>query len=385
MSRFLIVSPPLTGHVNPTIGIAGELTARGHEVAWVGSERFLRPLLGQDAVIHPTGARLYRPPAGQGPDSVRMLWQGFVAPFTRFTLPAVEQAVERFRPDLVLADEHAPAGALAAHRHSLPWATLATSAMELTRPFRALPKVEAWIGAQLAKLCADAGVDSDELPDPRCSPHLVVACTTRALIGPAQLPAQVALVGPILAERPEQPPFRWEWLDRSRRRVLVTMGTNTPEHVRAFYPTVLAALESLGDRVQGIVVADPDELPATPEHILVTPRVPMLDLLPQLDAVVCHGGMNTVCEALANAVPLVIGPLIADQPVTAAHVAAAGAGIRIRVRRADAGQLGTAIATVLDDPGYRAAAERIRASFAAAGGAATAAGHLEGVAEPPRR
>ena len=36
MSRFLFVVPPLTGHVNPTASVGGELLARGHEVAWVG-------------------------------------------------------------------------------------------------------------------------------------------------------------------------------------------------------------------------------------------------------------------------------------------------------------------------------------------------------------
>ena len=31
MARFLFVVPPMTGHTNPTLAVAAELTLRGHE------------------------------------------------------------------------------------------------------------------------------------------------------------------------------------------------------------------------------------------------------------------------------------------------------------------------------------------------------------------
>ncbi|MFD0634038.1 hypothetical protein ACFQ9X_23250 [Catenulispora yoronensis] len=37
MSRFLFVSLPLTGHVNPMAAVAKTLSAQGHDVAWAGS------------------------------------------------------------------------------------------------------------------------------------------------------------------------------------------------------------------------------------------------------------------------------------------------------------------------------------------------------------
>ena len=51
MSRFLFVSLPLPGHVNPMAAVATALTARGHEVVWAGSESFLRPRIGDQAVV----------------------------------------------------------------------------------------------------------------------------------------------------------------------------------------------------------------------------------------------------------------------------------------------------------------------------------------------
>lgn len=38
MSGFLFVVPPLVGHINPTVGVAAELAARGHRVAWASAD-----------------------------------------------------------------------------------------------------------------------------------------------------------------------------------------------------------------------------------------------------------------------------------------------------------------------------------------------------------
>ena len=139
MSRFLIVTLPLAGHANPAVAVADALSARGHEVAWCGSKAYFEPLLGPDSILFPTGTRLFRDQAGHGIGALKSLWQRYVIPMARFTLPAVDRAIGEYQPDVVLVDQHAVAGALAAHRHGLPWATLITGAMELTHPLAALP------------------------------------------------------------------------------------------------------------------------------------------------------------------------------------------------------------------------------------------------------
>jgi UDP:flavonoid glycosyltransferase YjiC (YdhE family) len=50
-----------------------------------------------------------------------------------------------------------------------------------------------------------------------------------------------------------------------------------------------------------------------------------------MSAVVCHGGHNTVCEAFAHGVPLVVTPIRDDQPIIARQVADAGAGIQLHL------------------------------------------------------
>jgi UDP:flavonoid glycosyltransferase YjiC (YdhE family) len=92
---------------------------------------------------------------------------------------------------------------------------------------------------------------------------------------------------------------------------------------------------------------------------------------------VSHAGHNTVCESLAHGLPLVVAPIRDDQPIVAQQVVDAGAGIRVKFGRVRAPELRSAVTALLDDETYRAAAQRIRASFAAAGGAAAAADRLE--------
>jgi zeaxanthin glucosyltransferase len=387
MSRFLFVVPPLTGHVNAPLAVGHELVHRGHELAWVGPETYLRPLVGPDITVFPTGLRLYRPQADRGMSAIRSLWQSFVVPFARFILPAVERAVQDFRPDVVAVDQHAVAGAVVAHKHGLRWASLAPQSMELTRPFAAYPKVDGWIRDLLGGVSSRAGLSPDPSFDPRFSPYLVIAFTGTALTGDCRFAEHFRLVGPSMAARLDAPPFPWESLDPARRRVVVTVGTLSEAIAADFYTRVMAAVEPLRDTIQVVVVAEPDSLPASArvaarDH-LVVPRVPMLELMPHLDAVVCHGGLNTVCEALAHDLPLVIAPIRNDQPIIANQVVAAGAGMRVRFARATPEVLRTAIATVLDVPSYRDAAARVGTSLRAAGGAAAAARHLEELAGRP--
>jgi UDP:flavonoid glycosyltransferase YjiC (YdhE family) len=376
MSRFLFVAPPLAGHVYAASAVAAELAGRGHEVAWAGPETTLRRMLGDGVTVYSTGMRPYRGQRDRGFRAVRSLWEGFVLPYARFTLPAVEKALAAFGPDVVVADQHALAGAVAAHRHGVRWASLAPQSMELTRPLRALPKVEAWIERGIA----NAGLSIGDGADPRFSPHLVLAFTSPALTGPHDFPAHYALVGSALGARATAPDFPWEALDPARRAVLVTMGTLAEDVARDFYPRMVGALRALETRVQAVVTAPPGAVPDPPPGTVVAPQVPVLELMPRLSAVVCHAGLNTVCEALAHGVPLVVAPIKHDQPVTAAQVVAAGAGIRVRFGRSGPDELATALATVLDGPGYAAAAGRVRDSFAAAGGAPAAASHLERLA-----
>jgi zeaxanthin glucosyltransferase len=238
---------------------------------------------------------------------------------------------------------------------------------------------DAWAAGPLAKLCGEADV---RVParDVMFSPHLQVAFTTQDLAGDVPVSDHVVLVGPALAPRRGEPPFPVEWLDPARAHVLLTVGTLNVNVAVDFFRRALQGLAPLGDRLQAIVLAPPETFTGTPSHVRVVPRVDVLGLMPHLDAVVCHAGTNTVGEALAHAVPLVLAPITLDQPRTADQVTRTGAGIRLDFDTATPEELGDAVLAVSAGGAYRAAAERVRDSFTAAGGAATAADRLSRLA-----
>ncbi|GAA4014246.1 glycosyltransferase [Allokutzneria multivorans] len=378
MSRFLFVVPPLVGHVNPLVGVSARLTELGHEVAWAGSRDLVHQLTGQQAPVFDCAAppRLHRPPELKGPAALKFLWQSFLEPLARTMAPGVREACERFRPDVVVADQQALAGGLVANSLGLPWATTATTSAEFTDPLASMPKVEAWVRDLLRQLHEDLGGGAAEI-DPRFSPHLVLAFTTRALVGETAH-EHVRFVGPSITARPDDTAFPFEELARDRSTVLLTLGTANDEAGERFLREATRALVERADRIQA-VIADPAGV--LTEHpgggAVVAPRVPVLRLLDRVDAVICHAGHNTVCETLSHGLPLVVAPIRDDQPIVAQQVVDCGAGVRLRFTRAGAEQIGAAVDAVLSGAEHRAAAERVRDSFRAAGGAASAAKHLE--------
>lgn len=388
--RFLFVVPPLVGHVNPTVGVAAELTARGHQVAWAGLPEVVQPLVGPGATVHRCAGPVIgeggaeRPPEVRGPGALKFLWEDFLVPLAEAMAPDVARAVEEFRPDVVVADQQTVAGALVAERLGVRWATSATTSAEFTGALDGMPKIDAWLDGLLAGLRDRIG-DPRGTADPRFSPDLVLAFTTEELAGrPVRAADHIRYVGPSIARRPDEPDFPWEWLDPSRPAVLVTLGTANTDAGARFLAACQEAVRARADRFQAVIVDPAGTLgPAAMEsdkNLLTARRIPQLRLLERVSAVVCHAGHNTVCEALWHGVPLVVAPIRDDQPVVAAQVVAAGAGVRVRFGRARAAALGEAVDAVLDEPGHRAAAERVGASFHAAGGAHAAAVHLERLA-----
>jgi UDP:flavonoid glycosyltransferase YjiC (YdhE family) len=383
MSRFLFVVPPLAGHVNPTVSVGQVLRARGHAVAWVAHPGQVRPLLPPDAQLFPLrddvpeerAAEIRsRSNAVRGLASLKFLWEDFLVPLAQSMIPGVEAAVRDFRPGALVVDHQALAGAVVARRLQLPWATLATTSASVAAGLERLPKVSAWIAAQVAEVAGPAAASEARFDQ---SPRLVVVFSTEALIGQAGFPSHVKFVGPSLSERREEIAFPWDLL-REGPRVLCTLGTVNAERGGRFFATVVEALRD--EALQLIVVAPPEIVGAVPEHVLVRRSIPQLAVLPHVDAVICHAGHNTVCESLAHGLPLVVAPIRDDQPIVAQQVVNAGAGVRVRFGKVGPRDLRAAVRRVLDEPSFREAAARIRASFEAAGGAEAAATHLEELA-----
>lgn len=402
--RFLFVVPGLPGHVNPTLAVGHELMARGHSVAWASHRHFGAKLVDPSDEFIAIGERVpteileyVRQNRFQGLKGFMDKWVEVFLAANRQVLPGIHAAVESFQPDIVLVDKEGFAGAIVAELRGVPWVTMGTNSADLVYwGFASADgkgdKLKEWRDRLLQELVIEAGLDPERAAtfDPRFSPHLVILLTTREFVGlDRDYPEHYAFVGPTIGKRVGggDTSFDWGWLDRGEGPcVLVSMGTINWRRGKRFFEVAAEAFRGMDARA--IMVVSPDDpddpaaaevVPDAPPNVLVTEWVPQLDLLPHMDAVVSHGGHNTVCETLTCGLPLVISPITDDQPMNAALVARAGAGIRVKHARLKPEMLRDAVEKVLHDPSYREAAKRLAVSFEAAGGAPVAADRLEDV------
>ena len=278
---------------------------------------------------------------------------------TAAALPGTTDAVARFRPDLVLREPCDYASALAAFGAGIPTAQVAVSpgradltglrlASEVVEPLA--PGVTAAVerAPYLTRFPEhDAGFDD-------VRPYGAV---------PAPLP------------RPAT----------DRPLVWLTLGTVNPAF-EAAGGTWEAALAALGGLPVDVVasVGRGGARPAAPPNVRVVDWVPAEEVLARAALVVCHGGSGTTQAALAAGVPLVVVPMLADQPANAAMVQRLGAGLTVApdsgpalggLKADDVPRLRVAVERVLGDPAFAAAAG------AAAAGVATRPSPADRLAE----
>jgi UDP:flavonoid glycosyltransferase YjiC (YdhE family) len=177
-----------------------------------------------------------------------------------------------------------------------------------------------------------------------------VVTTVAELDGGGPYPAGVTLVGPLADVGPPA---------AGGPVVVANLGT-TPMDEGPVLTRLVEALGELGEPALVTVGShlDPAAFPA-PAGVTVSGYVPHASVLPGARLFVGHGGLSGIGAALAHGVPMVCVPLGRDQPDNAARVAAVGAGL-LRPGSAPAAELHAAMATVLRDPSFAAAAGRLR-------------------------
>jgi UDP:flavonoid glycosyltransferase YjiC (YdhE family) len=355
VGRYVLVSHDAGGTVPPMLALAAALRDRGHAVSWLGqpSIRGRAEAAGcafasfttfsdyaRDRPLEEQVGPVVEAMAGRGPgdDALRV---------------AADASA-----DAVILDCNLAGVAAAVESSGLPSAVLLHS---LYRTY-----VDVWFGElwpALAPLVnatrASYGLDAcDSWTDLFERHDRIIAAVPEAFDAltpttPPSLRHAGFLVpsGPDAALRRDGTPT-----------VLVSLSTTDMGHT-ALLGSILDAVGGMDVRAvvttAGVVdVATLD----VPPNVEVHDHLPHHEVVPGVDAVVCHGGLGTVAVALAHGVPLVCTPIARDQPLNAERVAAVGAGLVVDAAAATHDAIRAALAAVLADPGYRAAARDIGAA-----------------------
>jgi MGT family glycosyltransferase len=190
-----------------------------------------------------------------------------------------------------------------------------------------------------------------------------------------RLPANVRYVGPRL----DDPAWAGDWTPPPGDAPLVLVGLSSTYMAQGdLLARIVAALGALP--VRALVTLgpslEPGVLGAVPDNVTVVAAAPHAEVLKHAAAVVTHAGHGTIIKSLAAGVPVVAVPMGRDQPDNAARAVAAGAGVALKPS-AKVEAIRTAVAGVLADPSYTAAAGRLAAAMAAEGDADRALAELE--------
>jgi len=387
MSRVLFSVLSEKGHVHPFIGPAQQLARRGHDVGFyapfdlravLARAGFTRVFAGSGDSPPPPDANRGRAFAELVSDRARL--RAWIRAMLVDTVPVeverLRTVVRDFRPDVLVADPMAYAAPIVAAHERLPWAGVSTSLNAVVPADWTSELVETTAALPRPALFAGYGLDEPRFRVSDClSSHLNVAFTTRDLVGNA--PSDVLLAGasrPVSARGDEAPPPD---LDEARPLVFMSLGSQIYHQPRMFE---VVAEASRGQPWQLVLSMGElaGKLPLDPA-ILQVPYAPQLALLARSRAMVTHGGANSVMEALALGVPLLVSPICNDQPHNARFVAGAGAGVVCDLAVADPGEVRAALQRLCGDGPHRVAAARIARSYEGAGGARAVADAVLGL------
>ncbi len=145
---------------------------------------------------------------------------------------------------------------------------------------------------------------------------------------PPDWPSNLRLTGfPLwdIDSQPELTPELEHWLGEGEPPVVITGGTAFAGR-RQFYQECLAACADLGRRAL-VVTRHPSNVP---EGSFAVEYAPFSQLLPRSAAIIHHGGIGTVAQALACATPQLVLPQAHDQFDNAHRVQSLAAGLWCR-------------------------------------------------------
>jgi UDP:flavonoid glycosyltransferase YjiC (YdhE family) len=273
------------------------------------------------------------------------------------TLASTERLVERWRPDIVVAEPSEYAGPVVATRRGIPWVEhgWGVTSMPETRPYTA---------EEMAEILADLKFVG--LPEP----------TLRLTVCPQSLadgqPADAGHSQPIRPVPYNGQGVLPDWVLEPRHlpRIFLTFGSLVPQFTFRDFVAVLgeiaATLPRLGaEIVVGVEDAFARRLKAVPAGVVAVGWQPLNMILPACDLLVHHGGPGSMLAALVLGVPQLALPLSGDQFVNASSVARVGAGRMLPPQANKPEAVLAECRTLLDDASYRDVARALSAEIAA--------------------
>ncbi|NLO38910.1 MAG: glycosyl transferase [Ruminiclostridium sp.] len=324
MSKILMVNVPYSGHTNPTLPLTRQLVNRGHQVTYINAPEWKEKIEATGAVFVPY---LDYP---EGLSAQQKKVRCFKAAFhTAMQVGAGH--------DLLIYEMFFYLGKTIADRLGIPcvrqfsqpaWSAKNAGRASFLRRLSCLI-----IDAQVLnrKVAAELGVKDKRL--------IESVLYDKAAINIVYLPEKfqpyrqdfdqsfVFCVPPMqqLIVSKHHIPFE----KMAKPIIYISMGSIISSKIFC-----RRCIKAFGNRELSVILntgkVNPEELGNIPPNIWAYSFVPQLEVLQNTDLFITHGGMNSVNEAMYYGVPMLVMPIVNDQPVNAQRVEKLNLGRKVR-------------------------------------------------------
>lgn len=420
---YLFVTWEGGGNVPPVLGLARRLVERGHDVRVLTEpclaeavtalgarfEPFDQYFDRQDCTRDIMGDWQAKTPIG----ALRRNFDKVVFGPAAIVAAETRHAIDRERPDIIVADHIMPGAFVPARAAGIPLVILFHTPEFLPGPGKPaagsgfMPR-EDFIGRArdllfnqaflkmlspyvpaFAQMHQEYGLPpvtgAGDLVDHYHEADRRLILTSEAFDFPiTPRPANVRYAGPVLDDPHWGGEWESPWAANDKRPLVVASLSSTFQNQREALQRIIAALGTL--RVRGLVTIGPAmsaEQFNVPANVVVLPAAPHSRVFPGAAAVVTHGGHGTVMRALANGVPVLCLPMGRDQNDNAARIVANGAGLRLSPS-AKPDRIAIAVQRLLEEDGFRDGARRLCRAIEQDTGADVAVRELEAVGREER-
>jgi MGT family glycosyltransferase len=383
MAKVLFVNGNVHGHINPTLPVVRELVSNGEEVCYFSTMEFKQKIEATGARFVDYGSRMYEffqsfKPSGNNPFYTLI---EFMLEMDRIAVPIVIDKTNGETYDYIIHDSMFGGGSVLSKLLNIPAICSCTSfAMNrVPLPSHMLrpgfdPQLDN-IYIKLKDAAADWGVEKLDIMDIFFKKGSLNIVYTSKMFQPESetFDDSFRFVGPSMAERKDKLDFR---LDNAGNKPLIyiSMGTIINQCME-FYKKAMEAFKNENCMVIMSVgnKTDIGLLGEIPGNFVVRNHVPQLEVLKSADVIICHGGLNSVNEALYYGVPVISIPQVNDQYMVSRQLVKLRAGLELKMEEITDEILRNSVKTVLTDPSYKASSTEIGRSFVEAGGYKAAA------------
>lgn len=382
MGKVLFFNFPGEGHINPTIPVVEELVKKGEKVVYYCVKEYKSKIEKTGAVFRPYENFLHHT------DTVKRMEEKIdplemLLHMGRSMDKIIEDVIEEINEekyDYVIYDNNFAAGWIIADILDIPKVSSCTTFAINEDVFSAIMKSRGEMNKESPRYKEIEEIStkwrkkygvilSNKQNLMTCSGDITIVFTSKQYQPNAEeFNESFIFVGPSIAPRQDIEATPLEHTS-DNKLIFISMGTVFNQQPELY----AKCFEAFGESQYTVILAvgrqvDIHQFNKIPSNFIVRNYVPQLEILQQADIFITHGGMNSSSEALYFGVPLVVIPVMGDQPIVAKQIEELGAGLQLNRQNLDALKLRETTEQILSNPSFKENSWKIGKSLRDAGG-----------------